>query len=306
MNRRPTGVRLRRIAGSSAVLLSLLAAVAAPAAGRSDMPDRTDDGAVTDDSLLPLAAGTTVATIDAAVVPASALSITDAADGEPAPGLLASYFTTADLSGPPALERVEPSVAYRADAPTEPGLSPAAGGDELPTPTPGVDIGSVRWSGVLTAPVDGTYRLELATSGSARVLLDDAVVTATADPQETPQETPPTPTTPPAGPTTGPTAAAPEPLVASVDLEAGAAHALVVEYVADEPEGADRYTVLGWTPPPGALAPLVPEAVDAAAAADVPSSSSAPSSRHPWWTRRAPPRRTRRRRPRRCPPNRPS
>ena len=78
---------------------------------------------------------------------------------EGAPGLRAEYFSNADLSGDPALKRVDAFVNFEWN-----NISPGPG-------VPAQNY-SVRWSGVLVPPVDGDYRLGVQTDGGSRLFLD--------------------------------------------------------------------------------------------------------------------------------------
>ena len=75
------------------------------------------------------------------------------------PGVNAEYFANTNLSGEPALKRVDPTVNFEWNrVPPVPGLSPSSY--------------SVRWSGELVTPVDGDYRLGAATDGASRLFLE--------------------------------------------------------------------------------------------------------------------------------------
>ncbi|WP_405775696.1 glycoside hydrolase family 3 C-terminal domain-containing protein [Streptomyces sp. NBC_00859] len=75
------------------------------------------------------------------------------ADGQQ--GLTASYYNNLDLSGSPALTRVEPTVDDHYTEAPGPGVNPAGF--------------SVRWKGYLTAPVTGTYTFSMANTGGIRM-----------------------------------------------------------------------------------------------------------------------------------------
>ena len=77
------------------------------------------------------------------------------ADGQP--GLTATYFNNLDLSGTPALTRVEPAIDDHYTAAPGPGVNGAGF--------------SVRWQGFLTAPVTGTYTFSMANTGGVRMTL---------------------------------------------------------------------------------------------------------------------------------------
>ena len=80
-------------------------------------------------------------------------------ESEGLPGLRAEYFSNTNLSGDPALERVDPFINFEWN-----NISPGPG-------VPAQNY-SVRWSGVLIPPVDGDYRLGVNTDGGSRLFLD--------------------------------------------------------------------------------------------------------------------------------------
>jgi beta-glucosidase len=84
---------------------------------------------------------------------------TNCAETEGLPGLRAEYFSNTNLSGDPALVRVDPSINFEWN-----NISPGPG-------VPAQNY-SVRWSGVLLPPVDGDYRLGVDTDGGSRLFLD--------------------------------------------------------------------------------------------------------------------------------------
>jgi beta-glucosidase len=75
------------------------------------------------------------------------------------PGLNAEYFANVDLSGAPAMKRVDATVDFEWN-----NVSPG----------PGVPAGnySVRWTGELVPPVEGDYRLGASADGGYRIYLD--------------------------------------------------------------------------------------------------------------------------------------
>jgi beta-glucosidase len=78
-------------------------------------------------------------------------------------GLFGEYFTNVELSGEPALRRVDPRIDFRwATGP------PAAG---LPA-----DRFSTRWTGRLVATQGGRYALSLSSNDGGRLYLDDKLV----------------------------------------------------------------------------------------------------------------------------------
>jgi beta-glucosidase len=90
-------------------------------------------------------------------IPSSALTPVGAAAG--VHGLTAQYFPTADLTGTPAVTRVEPWIDTDYHA-----VAPVAG---LPANT-----WSVRWTGTLTAPTTGDYTFSLNSHGGSTLYLD--------------------------------------------------------------------------------------------------------------------------------------
>jgi beta-glucosidase len=77
------------------------------------------------------------------------------------PGLNAEYFTSSDLSGTPAITRIDPTVQVTGNPA---GLS---------------GTWSARWTGTFTPTVSGLQRFSLNGSGTARLYLDDKLVLST-------------------------------------------------------------------------------------------------------------------------------
>ncbi|MBO3083732.1 glycoside hydrolase family 3 C-terminal domain-containing protein [Cellulomonas sp. zg-ZUI188] len=160
-------------------------------------------------------------------------------DGAGAPGLRAEYFSEPEFAGTVLADRTEPYAAINAGFFVFPGFNSQS--PHFPTQTR--DMGpSIRWTGALTAPVDGTYELAVTTIGRADVYLDDALVLS-AD-QDGVLAT----------------------VTAAVPLTAGVAHDLRVEYNNPGVTGTDAGAVfqLGWTPPDGVVAPQAQAAADLA------------------------------------------
>ena len=88
-------------------------------------------------------------------VPAEALSTPD---GQP--GLHGQYWSNGDFSGEPTVARTDPKLAFDRNAPAV---------------IPGAQTTSARWTGFLTAPHDGTYKIGLQGRG-AKLWLDDKLV----------------------------------------------------------------------------------------------------------------------------------
>jgi beta-glucosidase len=94
-------------------------------------------------------------------------------------GLTAEYFASTDLSGKPALTRIDPEIQFDWDA---------------ASPAPGVPFKAfgVRWTGTLTPPGPGDYTFSVSVPGcypcgdheTARVYLDGALVAEAARAQD--------------------------------------------------------------------------------------------------------------------------
>jgi beta-glucosidase len=102
-------------------------------------------------------------------VPASALTLngTDA-------GLKAEYFNNQNLSGPPATVRIDPRIDFD-------------WGRDNPTPELTGNNFSVRWTGKLTPPESGNYKLGFTADDGARLYLDDKLLVDawTSNPKKT-------------------------------------------------------------------------------------------------------------------------
>jgi beta-glucosidase len=155
-------------------------------------------------------------------------------------GLRGEYFRSRDLSGEPALVRVDPTIGFRWDrgSPTDNLLARGeAGPDEA---LPNDDFG-IRWSGQLLPPTSGEYRIEAAADDGYRLTLDGRVlIDHWQDSDRLRADS------------------------ATVELEAGRAYDLQLEYFDHERDAAVR---LGWAQP-GAKPPFE-AALDAARAAEV-------------------------------------
>lgn len=158
----------------------------------------------------------------------------------PERGLRGEYFRTPNLSGTPALVRTDAQIGFRWDrgSPTDNLLArgEAAPGQGIPN-----DRFSIRWSGQLLPPVSGRYRLEVAGDDGYRLYLDGKrVIDHWGNTDRLHAEG------------------------IELDLQAGRAYALTLEYYDDQRDAGVR---LGWRMP-GAKAPF-DEALDAARDADV-------------------------------------
>lgn len=147
-------------------------------------------------------------------------------------GLRAEYFLNPDFSGTPELDRTDPYAGVNGGFFFNSGFNAAS--PHFPTQPQSLNTNvSVRWTGTLTAPVDGAYELSVATNGTSTVYLDDAPVIATMPAEAT-------------GVTT-----------ATVELTAGTSYDVRVEYINDVPPATDQGPIfqLGWTTPEGVVAP---------------------------------------------------
>ncbi|KQQ93163.1 glycoside hydrolase family 3 [Leifsonia sp. Leaf325] len=156
-------------------------------------------------------------------------------------GLRAEYFLNRDFSGAPELDRTDPYAGIYGGFFLFSGFN-AASPHFPPQPQSVNGESSIRWSGSLTAPVDGSYQLSIVATGSSTLYLDGAPIIQTA-PSTTPQET-----------------------TVDVDLAAGSVHELRAENVNDAPSATDNGPVfkLGWVPPEGVVAPQAVAAADLA------------------------------------------
>ncbi len=155
-------------------------------------------------------------------------------------GLRGEYFRNKDLSGEPVLVRVDPQVAFRWDrgSPTDNLMARGEAGPGQALPNDGFGI---RWSGQLLPPVSGTYRIEAAANDGFRLDLDGKRLFDHWSNSERLR----------AG-------------SATVELEAGRAYDLVLEYYENDRDAGVR---LAWDRP-GAKPPF-DQAVAAARDADV-------------------------------------
>jgi len=135
--------------------------------------------------------GASLTSVDALPIPSSSLTPAGAAAGEH--GLRAEYFANRDLSGTPALTRIDPEVSFD--------WGVGSPGAEIP-----IDNFSARWTGKLVAPVSGTYALGATADDGVRVYLDGKLVAEDW------------------------TEHAPRTITGQVTLEAGRAYDLKVEY----------------------------------------------------------------------------
>ncbi|WP_033482158.1 glycoside hydrolase family 3 protein [Xanthomonas phaseoli] len=158
----------------------------------------------------------------------------------PERGLRGEYFRNRDLSGKPALVRVDAQIGFKWDrgSPTDNLLARGEAGPGEAVPA---DNFSIRWSGQLVPPTTGTYHLEAAADDGVRLYLDGKPVIdrwATTDRLHADG--------------------------VDVQLQAGRAYEVRLEYFEAERDAAVR---LAWRQP-GAKPPLQ-EALDVARSADV-------------------------------------
>lgn len=155
-------------------------------------------------------------------------------------GLKGEYFRTRDLSGAPALTRVDPQIGFRWDrgSPTDNLMArgEAHGGQSVPS-----DNFSIRWSGQLLPPVSGEYRIETAANDGFRLYLDGKLLLDHWDKTDRLRAD-----------------------SATVTLQAGRAYDLRLEYYDDERDAGVR---LAWSMP-GAKPPFE-EALQVARESDV-------------------------------------
>lgn len=161
-------------------------------------------------------------------------------DGE---GTRVEYFSNPDLSGDPETDRTEPYIGINGGFPLFEGFN--AQSPHWPVQTNDATA-SMRWTSTLTPPVSGSYDLALTTNGTSTLFVNDEPVL-----------------------TTGPSFF-PEVSTVSVDMTAGTAYDVRVEYTNDSPsEGVDSGSELrlGWTPPEPLVSPSVQAAANAARSA---------------------------------------
>jgi len=162
-----------------------------------------------------------------------------AAAGSAQQGLKGEYFRGRDLSGSPVMTRVDPRVAFRWDrgAPTDDLVARG----ELPSASalPGDDF-SVRWTGQLLPPQSGRYEIVVGANDGFRLFLDGREL---LDGWETNERV--------------------RSRSATIDLEAGRAYDLRLEYFEDIRDAEVR---LAWRRP-GAQPPFA-EAMNVARQAD--------------------------------------
>lgn len=155
-------------------------------------------------------------------------------------GLRGEYFRSRDLSGTPALVRVDAQIGFRWDrgSPTDNLMARGEAGPGQGVPA---DNFSIRWSGQLLPPVSGSYRIEAAANDGFRLYLDGRLLLDHWQASDRLNAD-----------------------SASVELEAGRAYDIRLEYYEGERDAGVR---LAWNMP-GARPPFE-EALEAARGSDV-------------------------------------
>ncbi|MCC9178848.1 beta-glucosidase [Arthrobacter sp. zg-Y750] len=172
--------------------------------------------------------------------------------GTPGTGLTAQYFLNQDFSGTPYLDRVEPYAGLNAGFFVYTNFN--ASSPHFPTQPQELDTNmSARWTGTLTAPVTGTYELQVVTNGRTTLTVDGNQVI-----NETDFFTPSA-------------EAENQTISVPLDFTAGSTHTVELSYAFDtgsQWNGNGPQVKLGWVPPAGVVLPQVEAAAEQAAAAD--------------------------------------
>lgn len=126
-------------------------------------------------------------------------------------GLTASYFRNGTLAGAPVLTRLDPAIDFQWGA--------GSPGPEVPA-----DNFSVRWEGLLAAPVTGRYKFSVQTSEGVRLWVNGKKVLDTWDGKKANTDAP----------------------LAFANLAAGEKTSIKLEYFDEE---GDARIQLQWTPP---------------------------------------------------------
>lgn len=196
----------------------------------------------------PVNAANMIEATDLTAVPSTVLTPA----GGTGTGLTADYFDNTTFSGAPDLTRNDKQVnydtgftggqpafttLYASQVPTTPAFDGVFGANQ-----------SVRYTGTITAPTTGSYRLSLTGWGDARLFLDNNLVADMTGANGRQVAT-----------------------SAQLQLTAGQATPLRVEYAATRPlNSLEPGTLLmQWSTPAGATSPGIQQAAAAAAAADV-------------------------------------
>lgn len=204
-------------------------------------------------------------------VPSDLLS-PDGDAGQEQRGLRAQYWTNPTFSGEPFLERVDPQIDLNLGFFNFEGFNAASARiDKLPSDLNGQI--SVRWTGILSVPADGTYTMSVTALGAFELSLDDSNLISSGEPAGDGGATRVADPLYPYGQLTlqGSTSQ-PEVHDVSVPLVAGTRYRLRMDYAASSPEQGfltGAQVRLGWRPPAGVVSPSVASAAALAATADV-------------------------------------
>ena len=188
------------------------------------------------------------------------------------PGLRAQYWNNPTFSGDPFLERVDPQIDLNLGFFNFEGFNAASARvDKLPVDLNGQT--SVRWTGDLSVPADGTYTMSVTALGAFELSLDDRVLISSGKPVGDDSVTSTADPVYPYGQLTmqGSTSQ-PEIHDVAVALVAGTRYRLRMDYAAASPEQGfltGAQVRLGWRPPAGVVSPSVASAAALAADADV-------------------------------------
>jgi beta-glucosidase len=187
-------------------------------------------------------------------------------------GLRARYWNNPTFSGDPFLERVDPQIDLNLGFFNFEGFNAASARvDNLPRDLNGQI--SVRWTGDLSVPADGTYTLSVTVLGAFELSLDDRVLISSGDQVGDGSATRAAGPVYPYGQLTLQGAATqPETQDLQVPLVAGTRYRLRMDYAAVSPEQGfltGAQVRLGWRPPAGVVSPSVASAATLAAGADL-------------------------------------